>query len=132
MATALRYLPVFASALVLSYPQAFCCCLWASPAASAPEVTCCAKLAGKGSGERARLGQRTPCEPGLRCCGQGISALPEKPVTQADQAHFTPLLAVVIDRPLVSVIAAASSQAESVLHAGLDPPLHVQLCVWRC
>ena len=132
MGIALRYLPVFASAFVLACPQAFCCCLWGSPAAPAPVVACCAKLAARGSPERAPLGEPTPCNPLPRCCGPGMSTLPEKPATQADEAPTALHFALVGDQTLASVIAAASSQTEAVSPARVDPPLHAQLSVWRC
>jgi hypothetical protein len=142
MATTLRYLPVFASALVLACPQALCCCLWMSHDAPAPVATCCAKLTGNGSAGDKFAGNghsdRTPnhsdgpCQPGLRCCGQSVSALPEKPLAQPDHAPLTSLFAPVFDQPFENVATQASREAHAFLPEGVDPLLHVQLCVWRC
>ncbi|MGD9645367.1 MAG: hypothetical protein AB7U73_06620 [Pirellulales bacterium] len=137
MTIALRYLPVLASALVLACPQAFCCCLWASaPDADAPRLSasvppCCTQHSGKGDTDRTPSPHGTPCKPGLRCCGQSISALPEKPLTQVDTPSVA-FLAIAVCEPTVDVAGAVSHELRAFLPDTVDPPLHVQLCVWRC
>ena len=138
MATLLRRLPVFLSVLVLACPQAFCCCLWAgqdAPAGAAP--TCCAKLADKGhsgSGptESAPNHSGAPCQPGLRCCGQSVSALPEKPLTQLDTSPSIDWATALPCEPSGDLTCAAKVEVHHFLPASDGPPLHVQLCVWRC
>lgn len=133
MATLLRRLPVLLSALVLACPQAFCCCLWAgqdAPAGAAP--TCCAKLADKADTESAPNHSGSPCQSGLRCCGQSVSALPEKPLTQLDTAPSIDWATPLPCEPSGDPACAATVEVHHFLPAPDGPPLHVQLCVWRC
>ena len=137
MATIVRQLPVFLSALVLACPQAFCCCLWASHDSPAPVATCCAKLAGKGSTDRgpnpsAPDHSGGPCQPGLRCCGQSGSALPEKPLTHSNPSPSIDWSLALPCEPSGEMAATAALEAHAFLPAPESPPLHVQLCVWRC
>jgi hypothetical protein len=133
MAILLRRLPVFLSVLVLACPQAFCCCLWAdqdAPAGAAP--TCCAKLADQEHSDGTPDPSGAPCQPGLRCCGQSVSALPQQPLTHSHPAPSIDWSLALPCEPLDELAATAALEAHAFLPDSASPPLHVQLCVWRC
>jgi len=100
-------------------------------------ASCCAKLTSKAStgspaNERAPNHSGGPCQPGLRCCGQSVSALPEKPLTHSNPSPSIDWSLALPCEPSGDLAAAAALEAHAFLPAPESPPLHVQLCVWRC